>query len=376
MYGAIFWIVMFLIIAPSILCCVARRIKFWTYFCSNVVVASGDIENTSTAANKTRTRPLLGAIIVVGSLLPAYMAAAAITAVYVSAGIDLFPGDTYAKCGETNPSKTDGSTSCNWDYYSPPAMQEVTFKSDDRETDLVGWWLPAAENGDSAATTSNLSAVGALLYHHGSGLNIAAEYREKRYDWFLSQGISVFVYDYPAYGKSGGTSSEDSLNAAAKGALTWLMAKTKRPEAELLQLGRSLGAAVAVRLASDLAQDGGRVFRGTIIQSAFSSYADAIAAFFPTTAWAAKGAVGSLFDSLASIPNAKGCLFQYHGVDDEWVPVSQGEALHAAATGFNQACSPKLYKDTDVLHDAAMTGSQKAAIADWMRSDLGMVLWT
>ena len=70
-----------------------------------------------------------------------------------------------------------------------------------------------------------------------------------------------------------------------------------------------------------------------------------------------------------------GCLFHYHGKADEWVPFSQGEALHAALDGVASACSPKMYADDGVLHDAPMTQKLVAATMAWMEDDLKIPLW-
>ena len=396
MYGAIFWF-LFLLIITGVSCCIPASRKFYFSFCGNntitaspnnkkdVELAGIDVDADATSSDTSSAtvppkNPALLAACVAGILLTSYLLAALLTAVYISAAIDLFPGDTYKSCGETNPSATDGATKCNWEHYPlTPASrtEEITFKSADGTTDLVGWWLNATSVAAAAGSSSFPSEppAAALLYHHGSGINIAAEYRENRYDVYLKRGISVFAYDYPEYGKSQGVASEDSVNAAAKGALAWLLQRTgaKGPE-DLIQLGRSLGGAVAVRLASDLGKEG-KSFKGTIIQSAFSSYADATASFFPTTAWAAKSAVGPMFNSVSYVEKAKGCLFHYHGVDDEWVPVTQGEELHAAATGFTEACTPKMYTDAGVLHDAPMTDKLIAATMSWMTDDLKLSLW-
>ena len=308
-------------------------------------------------------RVILLVSFIMGLVAVSYLLAAMITAIYISAAIDLFPGDTYTTCGKADPSETDGKTTCDWTRYPLTAgshTEEVTFKSADGKTNLVGWWLGAQSVNNASAPRAS------LLYHHGSGLNIAAEYRLDRYDFFLKQGINVFTYDYPEYGKSDGVASEESINLAAKGALAWLITKTNASGTEdLLQLGRSLGGAVAIRLASDLGKEE-KAFKGTIIQSAFSSYADAVASFFPTTAWAAKATVGTLFNSVSYAQNAKGCLFHYHGVSDEWVPVSQGRQLHEAATGFDAGCSPKMYEDTGVLHDEAMSKDLMKATSSWL----------
>ena len=391
MYGAIFWVILFICILPCTLACAARRLKFWKFFggvsafwrsTQNTASSAGDAEEGGTAlglekdADASTVTPKKTAILlsaaIGGAILLAYFMAAAVTAVYVGAAIDLFPGDTWETCGKSEVSKTDGKTKCNWKHYDliPPKSEEIKFKSSDGTTDLVGWWLNAS--------TPSKPAVAAMLYHHGSGLNIAAEYREVRYDIFLKHGISVFTYDYPGYGKSSGTASEESVNLASKGALAWLMAKTGATSpSDLLQLGRSLGGAVAIRLASDLGKEG-KGFKGTIIQSAFSTYADAVGAFFPTTAWAAKSVVGPMFNSVSYVSNGKGCFFHYHGEDDEWVPVSQGDTLYDAAQkgDYDKQCMSK-YRDSGVLHDAPMTdGLIKEIFITWMRDGMKIPVWT
>ena len=157
-----------------------------------------------------------------------------------------------------------GRLSANWKHYDliPPKSEEIKFKSSDGTTVLVGWWLNAS--------TPSKPAVAAMLYHHGSGLNIAAEYREVRYDIFLKHGISVFTYDYPGYGKSSGTASEESKNLASKGALAWLMAKTGATSpSDLLQLGRSLGGAVAILVWPQTWGKKGKVSKGRLFSRHF-----------------------------------------------------------------------------------------------------------
>ena len=190
MYGVIFWIVWLVILAPCILCCASKRLKFWTFFCRtpDTAPAGLDLEKQGATGPQNKKAIFVAAIFV--ALLLSYFSAAIVTAVYISAAIDYFPGDTYESCGVANPSTTDKKTKCDWTHYSfvpPSPMQEVTFKSGDGKTDLVGWWLNAS--------TPTRSAVGSMLYHHGSGLNIAAAYREVRYDIYLKQGISChFLY--------------------------------------------------------------------------------------------------------------------------------------------------------------------------------------
>ena len=217
----------------------------------------------------------------------------------------------HTTCGKADPSVTDGKTTCDWTRYPMTAgshTEEVTFKSADGKTNLVGWWLGAQSVNNASAPRAS------LLYHHGSGLNIAAEYRLDRYDFFLKQGINVFTYDYPEYGKSDGVASEESINLAAKGALAWLSQRQMHPH-DLLQLGRSLED-VAIRPASDLGKEGKAL--GTIIQSVSE-----LRQPWPLLPHNGMGCTGHCRNALQLcqlVQNAKGCLFHYHGVSDGGCP--------------------------------------------------------
>jgi len=67
--------------------------------------------------------------------------------------------------------------------------ENVDFESDG--VTLNGWFM---ESNSSAPTP----AV-PILYSHGSGKNVAVRYRVERYEFLLSLGVKLFVYDYPGY---------------------------------------------------------------------------------------------------------------------------------------------------------------------------------
>jgi pimeloyl-ACP methyl ester carboxylesterase len=257
-------------------------------------------------------------------------------------------------------SEIDIGTVCDWTFSDAQGtVEQVKFLTGDG-VELHGWWITSSQVANSSAPPPP------LLYHHGSGVNLAAEYRLERYNWFLGMGISIFVYDYPGYGKSNGAPSEDSVNAAARAALTWLKTRTGKAENEIMQIGRSMGGAVAVRLAADLGrQTPAKAFKATILQSTFTTYADAAASGYPIAGWAVAAGVGPLFRSIDYVEHAGGCLFHYHGNDDEFVPVEQAKLLRGAG-GWTTACARNLYTDTGLKHGDAMAAGQIAAIRSWM----------
>src|SRR5947209_15187155 len=100
---------------------------------------------------------------------------------------------------------------------------------------LRGWWLPGT-NGKT------------VIYFHGNGGNIGenAEHACR----FQKMGFSTLLFDYRGYGKSdGGFPSERSVYADGDRAWSYLMEKHLTP-ADIVIYGHSLGAALAVEIAT------------------------------------------------------------------------------------------------------------------------------
>src|SRR5439155_1700348 len=94
-------------------------------------------------------------------------------------------------------------------------------------------------------------ARGVVLVCHSRAGNLSHAVRpDDVRRWHDEVGLSVLVFDYPGYGHSGGRPSEAGCYAAAEAAYEWLTEAQGIPPGQLLLLGRSLGSAVAVELAS------------------------------------------------------------------------------------------------------------------------------
>jgi hypothetical protein len=165
----------------------------------------------------------------------------------------------------------------------------------------------------------NPAAKAAILYFHGNGGNL-----EDRRDFIgdLSDlPADVLAVDYRGYGKSGGKPSEAGLYADAAAAWDWLAAKTD--PSRIVLLGKSLGAAPAIELAST------RAVGGLVVQSAFTSAPDMsriVMPFFP-----ARWFMRHRYDNLAKIPKAACPKLIVHSRDDEMIPFAMAERLFAAA---------------------------------------------
>lgn len=181
---------------------------------------------------------------------------------------------------------------------------------------LHGWFVPAP-GGESADT---------LVWFHGNAGNIG-----DRIDNLLPLshrlGVSVFIFDYRGYGRSGGKPSERGLYADGEAALAYLRGRGDVDMSRLTLFGRSLGCAVAVELATR------HHVKAVILESPFTSI-DAmarrmrggLAALVPTS-WV----VRSKFDSLSKIANVHSPIMLLHGDMDDIVPIEMGRELFAAA---------------------------------------------
>ena len=105
-------------------------------------------------------------------------------------------------------------------------------------TRLHGWFVPHAQP----------RAV--VLFCHGNGGNVAlwADVLRNLHD---RMGVTAMGFDYRGYGRSEGTPSEAGVLADARAARAWLARRTGIAEDRIVLMGRSLGGAVAVDLATD-----------------------------------------------------------------------------------------------------------------------------
>jgi fermentation-respiration switch protein FrsA (DUF1100 family) len=182
-------------------------------------------------------------------------------------------------------------------------------------TPIHGWWCP--QDG----------ADGALLYCHGNAGNLSHRGQTIRKMQQLL-GVSVFIFDYPGYGRSGGSPTEQGCYQAANAAYEWLQKQV--PSERILIYGSSLGGGVAIDLASR------RPHRALVLDKTFTSMPDVAQRLCP---WLpARLLMRNRFDSLTKIAKCRQPVFIGHGKADELIPFSQGERLFAAANEPKQFC--------------------------------------
>ncbi len=173
---------------------------------------------------------------------------------------------------------------------------------------LDAWFVPA-EN-----------ARGVLLYAHGNGGNIS--HRLDAIRLFRDMGLSVFIFDYRGYGKSGGKPSEEGTYRDAEAAWQYLARRGIAPE-RIVLYGESLGGAVVTHLATQH-QPG-----ALILASALTSVPDMAAELYPwlPVRWLSR----YRYDTRSYLGDVHAPVLVMHSREDDIIPYSHGRALYEAA---------------------------------------------
>ena len=188
------------------------------------------------------------------------------------------------------------------------AFEEVWLDTADGER-LHAWWVPHPE------------ARATVLFSHGNAGNIS--HRLESLELFNELGVSVLIYDYRGYGRSTGRPDEAGLYLDGETALDWLEnSRGLRPQ-RLVQFGRSMGAAVAARLAER------RGARCLVVESAFTSVPDRGAELYwwLPVRWLARIEM----DTRRAVADSSAPVLVVHSRDDEIVPFAHGRRLLDAA---------------------------------------------
>jgi fermentation-respiration switch protein FrsA (DUF1100 family) len=214
-----------------------------------------------------------------------------------------------------------------WFYFMQPGMLFYPYKDIDQTpkdwglayedvllttadgVSLHAWFLPVKKSNR------------VLLFFHGNAGNIS--HRGDSLEIFHRLGLNVLIMDYRGYGKSGGKVSETGVYNDAMAAWKYLIEERNYQANEVILFGRSLGGAVAANLASKVRPG------ALIIESTFSSVRDMAnisLPFISRIVW-----LRYKFDTETMIKQNQSPLLVLHSVDDEMIPFSLGEKIHAAA---------------------------------------------
>ena len=174
---------------------------------------------------------------------------------------------------------------------------------------VEAWYLPPILAGKPSP---------AVIFGHGNGELI--DYWPNELGRFASMGVGLLLVEYPGYGRSAGSPSQDSISETFTLAYDRLAARKDVDPSRIVLFGRSLGGGAVCDLALK------RPSAALILMSAFKSVS-AFAVRYLAPAFM----IRDPFDNLAAVRQYPGPVLVIHGAFDEVVPFSHGRELHAAA---------------------------------------------
>lgn len=195
-------------------------------------------------------------------------------------------------------------------------QQEIHFERLSIETadgiELESWLLKPLEAEPTAW----------MVFFHGNASHLGN--RGELLASIAEKGWAVLMPDYRGYGRSGGKPSEVGLEADADAAWAALLA-AGAPAGKRVIVGHSLGAAVAIGLATRVESD------ALIVDSGFTSMHDMARAIMPLVPpWA----LASRYPSLERIQGLDGLpILVLASPADQVIPFEHGRALYAACPG-------------------------------------------
>jgi fermentation-respiration switch protein FrsA (DUF1100 family) len=190
-----------------------------------------------------------------------------------------------------------------------PGAEEVAFETADGLR-LRGWFVPGARGPGPAVLVCNGNAGNRAMR-----AALAAE--------LARMGLAVLLFDYRGYGGNPGSPTEEGLAADARAAAGYLAGRPEVDPARLVYFGESLGAAVALRLATE------RPPAALVLRSPFASLAEVGRVHYPVlpVSWL----LWDRFDSAALVGRLDAPLLVVAGDRDGIIPVAHSRRLFAAA---------------------------------------------
>ncbi len=194
-----------------------------------------------------------------------------------------------------------------------------------------------------------------ILYAHGNAGNIGD--RTPILAMLAAAGFDVLVFDYRGFGRSGGRPGERGMYLDARAARELLLARPGVDPNRVVYLGKSLGGAILLELATEYPP------AGMILMSTFTGLRDAARAVYPLLP---KPFIPNAFPSLDRIRTLHAPTLIMHGDDDELLPVRMGHELYAAAPGPKEL---KIYPGGR-HNDLVLAPGWAAAVAQWAHTVL------
>ena len=169
-----------------------------------------------------------------------------------------------------------------------------------------------------------------MLITHGNGGNISV--RLDQYREFVNRFpcIDIFALEYRGYGLSEGTPNEEGIALDAIAARRWIDERIQadnQTQHSVVYFGRSLGGAVATRLASMMPPD------ALILECPVSSIPDLAKTATPWRFLPIERFIHNRFDAVSHARDVRCPILVMHSEFDEIVPIESGRKVYDAASG-------------------------------------------
>ena len=195
----------------------------------------------------------------------------------------------------------------------PPAgVEEVSYATDDG-LELSGWLVPS----DSSPASATIVVFPGNAGNRGGRLPLARALSER--------GLATLLVDYRGYGGNPGSPTETGLAADARAAVEYLRARPDIDADRIVYFGESLGAGVAVTLATTHPP------AALVLRSPFTSLADVGAHHYP---WLPVAALArDRYPNIETIEQINTPVLVVAGSADRIVPPTHSRRLYDAVSG-------------------------------------------
>jgi hypothetical protein len=180
---------------------------------------------------------------------------------------------------------------------------------------IHAWFLPSPVEPDEGAGRYT------VLMCHGNAGNISHRL-DRAVLMHSNLATDVLLFDYRGFGKSSGSPNEPGTYDDARTAYRYLVDERRVSPERVVLFGESLGAAVALQLATEVDA------AGLVLEAPFTSIRDMAKAVYP---FVPNGWVRTRYENVEKIPALEVPLLVIHGTEDPTVPFAQGKRLFEAA---------------------------------------------
>jgi fermentation-respiration switch protein FrsA (DUF1100 family) len=157
-----------------------------------------------------------------------------------------------------------------------------------------------------------------VIYAHGNGELI--DMRAGDFGPLRDAGIAVLQVEYPGYGRSTGSPSEESLTATMLAAYDWAAADPRVDARRIYGHGRSLGGGAIAQLAAR------RPLAALVLESTFESLEDVVMGY-----GVPRFLLLNHFDTRKVLREYAGPVLLLHGTHDQIFPSAHAEGLKAVS---------------------------------------------